>query len=99
MTLAYAEALELVHARTNAIVRDAVSKRAVRFAIEEMLRLAAETAERDGTFRIPMLGVLYRATRKARSVRNPITGEPMQLSAGTAVKLRCAKHLRGVVAR
>lgn len=50
-----------------------------------------------GEFTIPGLGKLVKAERKARTGRNPATGEAIQIPAKTTVKFRLAKGAKDAV--
>ena len=54
--------------------------------------------KRVGIFVLPGLGRMKKVRRKARMGRNPATGEPIKISAKTAVKFYLAKAARDAVA-
>lgn len=64
--------------------------------------LLAETAvketKKNGVFVIPGLGRLVKAERKARTGRNPQTGEAIKIKAKTVVKFRIAKAAKDSIA-
>ncbi len=64
--------------------------------------LLAETAvketKKNGEFTIPGIGKLVKAERKARTGRNPQTGEPIKIKAKTVVKFRVAKVAKDTIA-
>ncbi|GAC1644259.1 MAG: HU family DNA-binding protein [Acidobacteriaceae bacterium] len=66
------------------------------------LQLLADTAvketKKNGVFVIPGLGRLVKAERKARTGRNPQTGEPIKIKAKTVVKFRVAKAAKDAIA-
>jgi DNA-binding protein HU-beta len=57
--------------------------------LEEMAKLAYSEAKNG--FVIPGIGKLVLVNRKARTGRNPATGETIQIPAKTVVKFRVAK--------
>jgi DNA-binding protein HU-beta len=66
------------------------NKTAAQF-LEELADVAIKETKRNGVFVIPGIGRLVKAHRKARSGRNPQTGEPIRIKAKTVVKFRVAK--------
>jgi DNA-binding protein HU-beta len=66
------------------------------------LDLLAETAlgetKRNGVFAIPGLGRLVRAERKARTGRNPQTGQAIKITAKSSVRFRVAKSAKDAIA-
>ena len=70
--------------------------------VAAFLDLLAETAiketKKNGIFVVPGLGRLVKAHRKARTGRNPQTGEPIQIKAKTVVKFRVAKAAKDAIA-
>ena len=66
------------------------------------LDLLAETAvketKKNGEFTIPGIGKLVKAERKARTGRNPQTGEAIKIKAKTVVKFRVAKAAKDAIA-
>lgn len=57
--------------------------------LDELARLAAREAANG--FTIPGIGKLVVVNRKARTGRNPATGETIQIPAKTVLKFRIAK--------
>jgi DNA-binding protein HU-beta len=51
----------------------------------------AERSWKTGVFELPGIGRLVRVDRKARTGRNPATGESIKIPAKKAVKFRVAK--------
>jgi DNA-binding protein HU-beta len=68
----------------------------------EVLDLIAKTAvtetKKNGQFVIPGIGKLVKSKRKARTGRNPQTGEAIKIPAKTVVKFRVAKACKDAVA-
>lgn len=69
--------------------RTGLSKKDIKAVLEEQAKLAYQEA-RNG-FAVQGIGKLVLVDRKARTGRNPATGEPIQIPAKTAVKFRIAK--------
>jgi DNA-binding protein HU-beta len=67
--------------------------------LDELAALAAKEVKKSGEFTIPGIGKVVTAKRKARSGRNPATGEAIKIAASTVVKVRVAKALKDAVAK
>ena len=74
-----------------------ITKRTSAAVLEELVRLATKQAKSEGQFVIPGLGKAVKANRKARTGRNPQTGEAIKIPAKTVVKFRLAKGFRDAV--
>ena len=59
--------------------------------------MATKEAKSSGQFVVPGLGKAVKANRKARTGRNPRTGEAIQIPAKTVVKFRLAKAFKDAV--
>ncbi|NCF30176.1 MAG: DNA-binding protein [Gammaproteobacteria bacterium] len=75
-----------------------------RSQVRSVLAALSELAKRhmmasgSGEFVVPDVGVkIRRVQRKARTARNPITGEPIAVPAKTAVKATVLKSLKDAV--
>jgi DNA-binding protein HU-beta len=66
-----------------------IAKAQVSTLLEELANLAY--VEAKNSFVLPGLGKLVLVTRKARTGRNPATGESIQIPEKTVVKFRMAK--------
>lgn len=75
--------------------RTGLSKADVATVIEEMAKLSYVEAKNG--FTIPGIGKLVLVDRKARTGRNPATGEPIQIPAKTVVKFRISKVCKEAV--
>lgn len=75
--------------------RSGVDRKQVNTVLEELAKLSYENA-RDG-FTIPGLGKLVLVDRKARTGRNPATGEQIQIPAKRVLKFRIAKQAKDAV--
>ena len=66
-----------------------ISKKQAGIALEALVNMAYKGAK--NSFTIPGLGKLVLVNRKARKVRNPATGEIIDIPAKRVVKFRVAK--------
>jgi len=74
-----------------------IPKKTAAAILVELVTLATKEAKKSGQFVIPGLGKAVKANRKARTGRNPQTGEPIQIPAKTVVKFRLAKAFKDAV--
>ncbi|MBI1746954.1 MAG: HU family DNA-binding protein [Acidobacteria bacterium] len=74
-----------------------VTKAVAAAFLEELSTVAASEAKKCGTFVIPGIGKIVKAHRKARSGRNPQTGEAIKIPAKTVLKIRVLKALKDAV--
>ncbi len=72
-----------------------VPKKTVREILAEMADLSYSEAQ--NSFTIPGIGKLVLVNRKARTGRNPRTGEPIEIPAKKDVKFRIAKACKHAV--
>lgn len=63
-----------------------------------MAQTAVKETKKNGEFTIPGIGKLVKAERKARTGRNPQTGEAIKIKAKTVVKFRVAKAAKDAIA-
>lgn len=59
--------------------------------------LAHKETKKNGEFILPGLGKLVKQRRKARTGRNPATGEAIKIPAKTVLKFRIAKAAKDAV--
>ena len=59
--------------------------------------LAVKETKKNGVFIIPGIGRLVRQDRKARTGRNPATGEAIKIPAKKVVKFRVAKAVKDAI--
>lgn len=64
---------------------------------DELLAVAYKEAKKEHGFTFPGLGKLVVTKRKARTGRNPQTGEPIKIPAKKALKFRIAKAAKDAV--
>ena len=74
-----------------------INKKTVAAVLEDLVTLATKEAKSGGQFVIPGLGKAVKANRKARTGRNPQTGEAIKIPAKTVVKFRLAKAFKDAV--
>lgn len=60
-------------------VKAEIPKKTAAAALEELVALAAKEAKGSGQFVVPGLGKAVKASRKARTGRNPQTGEAIKI--------------------
>ncbi|MGE0406542.1 MAG: HU family DNA-binding protein [Candidatus Korobacteraceae bacterium] len=73
------------------------NKQAAAF-LESLAETAVKETKKNGVFVLPGLGRLVKSNRKARTGRNPQTGEPIKIPAKTVVKFRVAKQAKDAIA-
>lgn len=61
---------------------------------EELQRVCVQQLRDTGEFTLPRMAKFVLRERKARTGRNPRTGEEVQIAAGPVVRARVAKQLR-----
>ena len=59
--------------------------------------MAVRETKKNGMFIIPGIGRLVRVERKARTGRNPATGETIKIPAKKVVKFRVAKAVKDAI--
>ena len=65
--------------------------------LDELAEIAYSEAKTAGQFTLPGLGKLVLDNRKARTGRNPATGETIQIPAKRVVKFRVAKACKDAI--
>ncbi len=65
--------------------------------IESLSDIAYREAKKNGEFTIPGIGKLVKKQTKARTGRNPATGEAIKIPAKTVVRFRVAKAAKDSV--
>ena len=74
-----------------------VSNVAARGFLENLASLAVGEVKKTGLFVLPGIGRLVRVDRKARTGRNPATGEAIKIPAKKVVKFRVAKAAKDAI--
>ncbi len=72
-------------------------KKTVTSILEELTELAAAEAKDSGAFTMPGIGKITLSDRKARTGRNPATGEAIEIPAKTVVKMKLSKSFQEIV--
>lgn len=72
-------------------------KKTVTCFFNELADLAAKETKKNDSFVLPGIGKLVKAKRKARTGRNPATGETIKIPAKTVVKGRLSKSFKELV--
>ena len=68
-----------------------VSSKVAKQFLETIAEVAVAETKKTGVFVVPGIGRLVRVDRKARTGRNPATGEAIKIPAKKVVKFRVAK--------
>ena len=66
--------------------------------LDSLAALAVKETKRSGQFTLPGLGKLVKQQRKARTGRNPQTGEAINVPAKTVGKFRVSKAVKDAIA-
>jgi len=74
-----------------------MTKKDVNGFLDLLADVACKETKKKGTFVLPGLGKLVKVQRKARTGRNPATGEVIKIKAKTVVKFRVAKACKDAV--
>ena len=74
-----------------------LTRRQAQDILDELANLAYSEAKKKGEFTIPGVGKLVKQQRKARTGRNPATGEAIKIPAKTVMKFRVAKAAKDAV--
>ena len=68
-----------------------VNNKVARQLLDSLSSVAVNEVKKNGDFVLPGLGRLVKVERKARTGRNPATGEAIKIPAKKVVKFRVAK--------
>jgi DNA-binding protein HU-beta len=74
-----------------------VAKKEAKGFLSAVADLAHKETKKNGEFTLPGLGKLVKQKRKARTGRNPATGEAIKIPAKTVLKFRIAKAAKDAV--
>ena len=74
-----------------------ISKKTAATMIEEYAALAIAETKKKGGFVLPGIGRSVLVKRKARTGRNPATGEAIKIPAKTVVRIRPAKAFKEAI--
>jgi DNA-binding protein HU-beta len=75
----------------------ALTKNTSKELLDELARLAVAETKKNGAFIVPGIGKIVLSKRKARTGRNPQTGDPIKIPAKTVTKVRIAKAFKDAV--
>jgi DNA-binding protein HU-beta len=86
----------------TAIVRElaetsGINNRVAKQFMDSLAEMAVRETKKSGVFILPGIGRLVRAERKARTGRNPATGETIKIPAKKVVKFRVAKSVKDAI--
>ena len=74
-----------------------VNNKISRSMLDCLASTAISEVKKNGVFVLPGIGRLVRVDRKARTGRNPATGEPIKIPAKKVVKFRVAKAVKDAI--
>ncbi len=74
-----------------------VNNKVAKTFMDSLAELAVRETKKNGVFILPGIGRLVRAERKARTGRNPATGEAIKIPAKKVVKFRVAKSVKDAI--
>jgi DNA-binding protein HU-beta len=75
-----------------------ITKKQAALFLETLAEVAVKEAKKNDIFVVPGLGRLKKVQRKARTGRNPQTGEAIKIKAKTTAKFYIAKSVKDAVA-
>ena len=90
-----AKALTKSQLATSIAEKAEISKKQATAVLDTIAQLAYKYAK--NTFTLPGLGKLVLVNRKARTGRNPMTGETIQIPAKRVVKFRVSKAAKDAI--
>jgi DNA-binding protein HU-beta len=74
-----------------------VNNKTARTLLDSLAAMAITEVKKNGMFVLPGIGRLVRVDRKARTGRNPATGEAIKIPAKKVVKFRVAKAAKDAI--
>ena len=74
-----------------------INNKQAREILDKLAATAIAEVKKNGVFVLPGLGRLVRVDRKARTGRNPATGETIKIPAKKVVKFRVAKAAKDAI--
>jgi DNA-binding protein HU-beta len=74
-----------------------VNNKVARAILDHLASTAIAEVKKNGMFVLPGIGRLVRVDRKARTGRNPATGETIKIPAKKVVKFRVAKAAKDAI--
>lgn len=88
---------ELVDAVQKAAKGSTLSKRETEEILDCMFETLCKAIKKDKRFAFPGFGTFSVRSRKARSGRNPRTGEPIKIKASKTVSFKPAPRLKNML--
>ena len=76
---------------TDLAEKTSMTKKDVKAFLDSLAEVAYKEVKKNKKFTLPGFGILKLAKRKARTGRNPATGEAIKIPAKTAVKFTVSK--------
>ncbi len=77
--------------------KNGIANKAAKEFLEHLATLAIGEVKKNGLFVLPGIGRLVRVDRKARTGRNPATGESIKIPAKKVVRFRVAKAAKDAI--
>ncbi|MGH7906165.1 MAG: HU family DNA-binding protein [Candidatus Binataceae bacterium] len=74
-----------------------ITRKQAKSALDELSKLVVKELKREGALRLAGLGVFRKRKSKARTGRNPATGEPIKIPARTRLRFTASKTLKDAV--
>ena len=74
-----------------------IQTKVVKQILASFAEMAVRETKKKGVFVMPGIGRLVRVDRKARTGRNPATGEAIKIPAKKVVKFRVAKSVKDAI--
>ncbi len=74
-----------------------VNNKVAKQFLDAYANIAVRETKKNGVFVVPGIGRLVRVERKARTGRNPATGEAIKIPAKKVVKFRVAKAVKDAI--
>ncbi len=74
-----------------------VNNKVAKQFLDKIAEIAVRETKKKGVFIMPGLGRLVRTDRKARTGRNPATGEAIKIPAKKVLKFRVAKSVKDAI--
>jgi len=74
-----------------------VNNKVARKFLDDLAEMAIAEVKKNGVFVLPGIGRLVKVDRKARTGRNPATGESIKIPAKKVVKFRVAKAAKDAI--
>ena len=77
--------------------KTSMTKKDVKAFLDSLAEVAYKEVKKNKKFTLPGFGILKLAKRKARTGRNPATGEAIKIKASKKVAFRAAKDLKEMI--